>query len=64
MSTVTATVALSANAQPDNKLLVKYVKKAVVKNPEVTVKGVTVLESKTDERLPGWTILLTTMDLE
>jgi len=64
MSTVTATVALSANAQPDNKLLVKYVKKAVVKNPQVTVKGVTVLESKTDDRLPGWTILLTTMDLE
>lgn len=64
MSTVTATVALSANAQPDNKLLVKYVKKAVVKNPEVKVKGVTVIESKTDERLPGWTILLTTMDLE
>ncbi len=64
MSTVTATVALSANAQPDNKLLVKYVKRAVVKNPEVTVKGVTVIESKTDERLPGWTILLTTMDLE
>ena len=64
MSTVTATVALSANAQPDNKLLLKYVKKAVVKNPQVTVKGVTVLESKTDKRLPGWTILLTTMDLE
>ena len=64
MSTVTATVALSANAQPDNKLLLKYVKKAVVKNPQVTVKGVTVLESKTDDRLPGWTILLTTMDLE
>jgi thiol:disulfide interchange protein DsbC len=64
MSTVAATVALSANAQPDNKLLLKYVKKAVVKNPEVKVKGVTVLESKTDEKLPGWTILLTTMDLE
>jgi len=64
MSTVAATVALSANTQPDNKLLLKYVKKAVVKNPEVKVKGVTVLESKTDESLPGWTILLTTMDLE
>ena len=64
MSTVVATVALSANTQPDNKLLLKYVKKAVVKNPEVKVKGVTVLESKTDESLPGWTILLTTMDLE
>jgi hypothetical protein len=64
MSTVAATIALSANAQPDNKQLLKYVKKAVVKNPQVTVKGVTVIESKTDERLPGWTILLTTMDLE
>ncbi len=64
MSTVLASVTLSANAQPDNKQLVKYVKRAVVKNPQVKVKGVTVLESKTDERLPGWTILLTTMDLE
>ena len=64
MSTVAATVALSANTQPDTKQLLKYVKKAVVKNPQVTVKGVTVLESKTDKRLPGWTILLTTMDLE
>lgn len=64
MSTVLATATLSANAQPDNKLLIKYVKRSVVKNPQVKVKGVTVLESKTDERLPGWTILLTTMDLE
>ena len=63
-STIAATVALSASAQPDNKVLLKYVKKAVVKNPQVKVKGVTVIESKTDERLPGWTILLTTMDLE
>jgi hypothetical protein len=57
-------VTLSANAQPANKQLVKYVKRSVVKNPQVKVKGVTVLESKTDDRLPGWTILLTTMDLE
>ena len=64
MSTVAATVALSANAQPDNKVLLKYIKKAVVKNPQVKVKGVTVIESKTHEKLPGWTILLTTMDLE
>ena len=64
MSTVLASVTLSANAQPDNKQLIKYVKRSVVKNPQVKVKGVTVLESKTDERLPGWTILLTTMDLE
>lgn len=64
MSAIAATVTLSANAQPDNKTLLKYVKKAVVKNPQVKVKGVTVVESKTDKRLPGWTVLLTTMDLE
>ena len=64
MSTIAATVTLSASAQPDNKVLLKYVKKSVVKNPQVKVKGITVIESKTDERLPGWTILLTTMDLE
>jgi hypothetical protein len=64
MSTVAATVALSANVQPDTKKLIRYVKKSVVKNPEVAVKGVTIIESKRDERLPGWTILLTTMDLE
>ena len=64
MSTVVATVALSASGQPDNKVLVNYIKKAVVKNPQVKIKGVTVIESKTHEALPGWTILLTTMDLE
>jgi len=64
MSTVLATVALSANAQPDNKLLVKYIKKNIVKNPQVKVKGLTVIESKTHKDLPGWDILLTTMDLE
>ena len=64
MSTVVATVALSANAQPDEKTLLKYVKKAVVKNPQVKVNSVSVIESKTHKDLPGWTILLTTMDLE
>jgi len=64
MSTVVATVAISANAQPDNKTLVNYVKKSVVKNPQVKVKGVTVIESTTHKDLPGWTVLLTNMDLE
>jgi len=63
-SAVLATVTLSAVAQPDNKSLVKYVKRAIVKNPQVKVKGVTVLESKTHKDLPGWNILLTTMNLE
>jgi protein-disulfide isomerase len=64
MSTVVATVSISANTQPDNKTLVKYIKKSVVKNPQVKVKGLTVVESKTHKDLPGWTILLTNMDLE
>ncbi len=64
MSTLITIAVLSASTQPDNKLLVKYVKKSVVKNPQVTVKGVTVIESKKVEALPGWTVLLTTMDLE
>ncbi|RRS31594.1 MAG: hypothetical protein P794_03480 [Epsilonproteobacteria bacterium (ex Lamellibrachia satsuma)] len=62
-STLIATVALSANAQPNNKTLVKYIKRNIVRNPQVEVKGVTVIESKTNKDLPGWTILLTTMDL-
>ena len=62
-STLIASIALSANSVPDNKTLVKYVKRSIVKNPQVTVKGVTLLEKKTHKDLPGWTILLTTMDL-
>ena len=62
-STLIATIALSAGEIPDNKLLVKYVKRNIVKNPQVTVDGVTVIEQKTHKDLPGWQILLTTMDL-
>jgi hypothetical protein len=64
MSTIAATVALSANAKPDTKDLVNYIKKSVLKNPQVAVKGVTIIESKTHKDLAGWTVLLTTMDLE
>jgi hypothetical protein len=64
MSTALATVALNATAVPDTKKLLKYVKKSVVKNPQVKIKGVTILESKTHKDLPGWNVLLTTMDLE
>jgi protein-disulfide isomerase len=64
ISSIAATVVLSANAQPDTKDLVNYIKKSVVKNPQVTVKGVTIIESKTHKELPGWTVLLTNMDLE
>lgn len=64
MSTLIATVALSANAQPDNKTLLNYIKKNIVKNPQVKVKGITILETKQHKDLPGWDVLLTIMDLE
>jgi len=64
ISTLIATVALSANSQPNKRALLKYVKQHIVKNPQVKVEGLTILESKTDRRLRGWSILLTTMDLE
>ncbi len=63
MSILILSVTLSAEAQPDNKLLLKYVKRSVVKNPEVKVNGITVIESKTVKELPGWKVLLTNMDL-
>jgi len=62
-STLIATITLSANSTPDNKQLVKYVKRNIVKNPQVKVNGVTLIEKKTHKDLPGWDILLTTMDL-
>ena len=62
-STLIATVVLSANSVPDNKTLLKYVKRNIVKNPEVKVNGLTVMETKTHKDLPGWSIFLTTMDL-
>ena len=61
-STLIITVALSAGT-PDNETLLKYVKKNVVKNPQVKVKGIEIVEKKKHKDLPGWNILLTTMDL-
>jgi protein-disulfide isomerase len=59
-----ATVAISAAAQPDTETLLKYVKRNVVKNPQVEVKGIKILETKQHKDLPGWDVLLTSMDLE
>jgi len=61
-STLIASVALSASQVPNKKELIKYVRKNIAKNPKVTVDGVTIIEEKTHKDLPGWTILLTTMD--
>jgi len=63
-STVIATIALSANTQVDNKALLKYIKRNVVKNPQVEVKGIKVIEKKTHKDIPGWDVYLTTMQLK
>ena len=62
-STLIVTVALSASAQPDAETLLKYVKRNIVKNPQVKINGVTILEKRQHKDLPGWDIFLTTMDL-
>ena len=58
-----ATLTLSAEVIPSEKDLIKYIKRNVVKNPQVTVNGVTILEQTTHKDLPGWTVLLTIMNL-
>ena len=63
-STVIATIALSANTQVDNKTLLNYIKRNVVKNPQVEVKGIKVIETKTHKDIPGWDVYLTTMWLK
>jgi len=50
--------------QPDIKDLVRYIRTSVVRNPQVDIKGLTIIESKTLKELPGWNVLLTTIDLE
>lgn len=62
MSVTVATLCL--NAKVDSQTLLKYVKSAVVKNPQVKVNGVTIVESTTHQDLKGWEVLFTTLDLE
>ncbi len=64
ISTVVATLTLSASSKYESKDLVTYIKKSVVKNPQVKFKGIQILETKTHKDLKGWDILLTTMTLE
>ena len=63
-SSLIATIALSANTPVDNKVLLNYIKRNVVKNPQVEVKGIKVIEKKTHKDLPGWDIYLTSMQLK
>jgi len=62
MSTIAATVALSANVS--DKELIKYFKKFIVKNPSVKVTGVEVLDIRKIPEHPGWEAYLTNMKLQ
>jgi len=63
-STLVATIALSANTSVDDKVLLNYISRNIVKNPQVEVKGIKVLEKKTHKDIPGWDVYLTTMQLK
>jgi len=63
-STVIATIALSANAQVENKVLLNYIRRNIVKNPQVEVEGIKVFEKKTHKDIPGWDVYLTSMQLK
>ncbi|WP_294951194.1 DsbA family protein [Sulfurovum sp.] len=62
-SALIATVALSANTEVNNKVLLNYIERNVVKNPQVEVKGIKILEKRELKDLPGWDIYLTSMHL-
>jgi len=61
MSSIVATVALSANVSDSE--LIKYFKKYIVKNPSVKVTGVEVLDVRKIPEHPGWEVYLTNMKL-
>lgn len=62
--TAMVTIACSAKESVDEKTILKFVKNQVVKNKDVKVLGVTVIERKSVKELPGWEVLLVTMQLE
>jgi protein-disulfide isomerase len=56
---------LSANnTSVDTTKLLTYVKKNIVKNPQVRVKGIRVNETVTPKTLPDWKVVFVTMNLE
>jgi protein-disulfide isomerase len=63
-STLIATLALNAGSSVDEKTLLKYVKRHVVLNPQVKVKGITIIEETSHPALPGWSVYLTTINLD
>ncbi len=64
ITTITLSAAAESPAQTaDTKELLNYIKRNVVRNPQVKVKGLDIIETKTHKELPGWTIYLTNMKL-
>ncbi len=65
-SALIATVALHAKGDtpPDTKLLLRYVKQNIVRNPQVKLEGININETKTPNELPGWQVLFTTLRLD
>lgn len=62
--TAMVTIACSAKENVDEKAILKFVKNQVVKNKDVKVLGITVIERKNVKELPGWEVLLVTLQLE
>ncbi len=62
--TAMVTIACSAKESVDEKAILKFVKNQVVKNKDVKVLGITVIERKNVKELPGWEVLLVTLQLE
>lgn len=67
MSTLIAGTTLSSAATdttiPNEKELIKYIKKNIIRNPQVTVNGVKIIEQQTNDALVGWKILLLNIDV-
>ena len=66
-ATLITTLALSAsninNELPTQKQLIKYIKKNIIKNPRVKINKLDIVGTKTDKRIPDWTVLFTNMDI-
>jgi len=66
-ATVITTLALSANNinkdLPTSKQLIKYIKKNVIRNSRVKISDVEIVGTKTDDRIPGWTVMFTNMKI-
>jgi len=63
-ATLITTLALSANSEvPTQKQLMKYIKSNIIRNPRVKINKVEIVGTKTDKRIPGWTVMFTNMEI-